>query len=841
MSAARLRFALVIVPVLISAAPPAKEPGLSAEDKKYLDGLLKDFLFDPPKDAERVGVKVTVRTVWGGAGEATRAGWHVPGENGKPGRVFFTDGGSIAAPPAKQMKNIDFVAVCRERYAQRAAPKKDAGDDPDFDEVFGQMRRTAVGSVGDGDLALAAWLYRRGEERLAARALAAGRGSEADLRADLAWSAFAGLVHAFMARADDEALAHGERLLKLYAKQVEAKEGGYPQAKQIVEDLKRRKKEGTFGKEPPEKWPDGFDKWDAKKKVAHLIAALEDVDARQDGQPGGIDLESDRRVEELIRVGDAAVPALIDVLEKDERLTRSVHFWRDFARQRTVMGVREAAVTALMAILRKPLFVPASTGDNFTARNKAIRQKIVKDLRAYWKEYGKLPFDERMMKILTDAKTSFAAKREAADNLATLPEDRRFRTTMAPVVIGGGQRKPNPAVKKFSKPTVAEAILAAMDAELTAFEANKGEGSRESIEGAYLGPLIDLDDRRVAPELAKRAAAAKTLRGRVQWAYAARALGESKPFTAFANDFRGGKVKFAAGEAGERELRNVVRALIEVGGADCDRALNALADPKHPQHEQVVKRVLEERNGFRDGPWLAHPFCLRVLRVALDDRTPTGGIYEIKQDKLVFDNKGWGHSGGVPDFLADKATRREKAQERVCDVAAETLNVVAAGLPLTHPLMKDADKRIDQMKQALDRPAGFRWASEHAAYALRMVPRGGFVPDVNPLDRAATADDVKAGKAIFHLDGKGKLADVKLPAVGVLKGEEKKDRPTRVVIVQAEVGPDEKVTYGVILRHEIRSMPASEVKDVKSFEQLDKEDKEAAEKAKKEAEKDMKE
>jgi hypothetical protein len=105
-------------------------------------------------------------------------------------------------------------------------------------------------------------------------------------------------------RANQEALDHGERLLRLYATEVKD-ERTYGQAKQIVDDLKRRQKNGTFGKTPAEKWPDGFDKWDAKKKTAYLI----------------------------------------DALESDERLTRAVHFWRDFARSRTVTSVREAVLT----------------------------------------------------------------------------------------------------------------------------------------------------------------------------------------------------------------------------------------------------------------------------------------------------------------------------------------------------------------------------------------------------------------------------------------------------------------------------------------------------------------
>jgi hypothetical protein len=71
---------------------------------------------------------------------------------------------------------------------------------------------------------------------------------------------------------------------------------------------------GTFGK-PPADLPKDFKDWDSAKKVEQLIQALDEVDARQWGQPGGIDLASDPRVRELITLGDAAVPALIDVVE----------------------------------------------------------------------------------------------------------------------------------------------------------------------------------------------------------------------------------------------------------------------------------------------------------------------------------------------------------------------------------------------------------------------------------------------------------------------------------------------------------------------------------------------
>ena len=150
-----------------------------------------------------------------------------------------------------------------------------------------------------------------------------------------------------------------------------------------------------------------------KNQVAYLIGQLDEVDARQWSQPGGVSLASDWRVEALIKIGEPAVPALIDCLETDERLTRSVHFWRDFSRDRTVLSVREATA-AVMSILRVSVFESRSTSDNFTSRGDEGAKEAAAKLRKYWETFGKLPFDEPMMKVLTDPKASPEAWREAA-------------------------------------------------------------------------------------------------------------------------------------------------------------------------------------------------------------------------------------------------------------------------------------------------------------------------------------------------------------------------------------------------------------------------------------------
>src|SRR5262245_14117802 len=123
MNARRLTLLFLIsAPLLVCTLAADNEPALTADDKKYLDGLMKDFLFDP-KGAERVSVKVEIRNAWAHSSEDTAQGWYVPGLDGARGRVYFTDGGVIAAPPAEQMKKVDFIAACKILYTP-VSPKK---------------------------------------------------------------------------------------------------------------------------------------------------------------------------------------------------------------------------------------------------------------------------------------------------------------------------------------------------------------------------------------------------------------------------------------------------------------------------------------------------------------------------------------------------------------------------------------------------------------------------------------------------------------------------------------------------------------------------------------------
>ena len=93
---------------------------------------------------------------------------------------------------------------------------------------------------------------------------------------------------------------------------------------------------------------------------------------------------------------------MIDDLERDIRLTRSVHFHRDFFRSRTIMGAHEAAYTALTGLLKTSFFGAASTGGNLTARGLEGRKAVADRIRAYWEKNRGVPLVERWYRTLAD-------------------------------------------------------------------------------------------------------------------------------------------------------------------------------------------------------------------------------------------------------------------------------------------------------------------------------------------------------------------------------------------------------------------------------------------------------
>lgn len=621
------------------------------------------------------------------------------------------------------------------------------------------------------------------------------------------------MAMAFGAASDREALALAQKIL---TQDPESK-----RATAVVNELKRRAAQKTFGRKPSDKAPSDIAAWAKPGKIPKLIAMLDEVCAEQHGFPGGVDLADDWRVKTLIRIGEPAVPALIDVIEHDDRLTRSVHSWR-MGIGCTILGVREAALTAVMSILKVRVFEAGFTGDNFTGRGPEAAKQAVEKLRAYWDRFGKFSFDERMMEIIRDPAITGEQLREAVESLAFTDDEVRYGTTVWTDSVRS-PKKPriNPAIAKFSNPTSAEAILSAMKRDLAAADDAKKDGEemadyvRKGIEAAYANALAGLGDKRIAASVLEVANGAPK-RQRLYLSSAAFRLGEAEGLVVICKELTDGKWPVESTDlyslAGD-----LLDLLLTSRLPEADAAIISLAK-RQEDLRMIIGLIFNAANTFVDRPrWVDTPIVVELLRSGLADTKQTGrystdgGSYNYTPLK----DGGWGSM--LPDYLKDPALRLAEAPERVCDQAALALSSMVWTLPVVNPLFRDNEQRMDALRKEIGR-FKYRAASraEHIAIMGDSFSQDWrLIPDIPPLTRPATAEDVAAGKAVFTLDGKGKRAALKLPAGAIFKADAKKPEPRRAIIIQAEIAPDGSTKYGVFYRGGVGVMTAGQLSEIK--------------------------
>ncbi|RYG35500.1 hypothetical protein EON81_12550 [bacterium] len=83
-----------------------------------------------------------------------------------------------------------------------------------------------------------------------------------------------------------------------------------------------------------------------ERRIPALIEALDDIDIQQLVRPFPLALERTPAVKALVAEGTAAIPALLDCIEKDRRLTRSVNIGLSESFERSLVSVKTAAVEA---------------------------------------------------------------------------------------------------------------------------------------------------------------------------------------------------------------------------------------------------------------------------------------------------------------------------------------------------------------------------------------------------------------------------------------------------------------------------------------------------------------
>ena len=370
-----------------------------------------------PRDCEYRQIEVTVGSVWGGSSVCKIHGWVLPNKSADQTQRFGIgwNGLVYALVSVGEPANIreDVLQFIKQDENARARYKIEHPDFPFF-RVHNASSEAASMSYETLLPLKASLLLRLGHTDLAEKVWSAWTtGTDADkkdpyliLSLEWAWALFDRAVTAHM-RGDD-------RLSLLSARALAGIKTSFPFLKpltQLLADEERRVNEKADPRTPA--LEEDLRIKDPRVRVDTLIRRLDEVVAFQHGQPGGVDLRESEIVKALIAQGDAAIEPLLNVIENDTRLTRSVSFSRAFHFHRHLIGVHEAAYAALVEILKTSNFAFGSEWETLK-QGLDERRAVAARIRRYLKEYGGLSLEERWYRILSNDDASADQWLEAA-------------------------------------------------------------------------------------------------------------------------------------------------------------------------------------------------------------------------------------------------------------------------------------------------------------------------------------------------------------------------------------------------------------------------------------------
>lgn len=461
--------------------------------------LFEQGLADP-RGCEYRAIEITTGGVWSNSGHLVAThGWVLPETPGQSARFAVAWNGLVypavsVGEPADLERDVRAMETEAGKMSGSRVMRKGRTPSGPF---FASYRNNEEGPVSLTMLhpIKACLLLRTGRADLAERVWAAGTGvpraakapkvdltqygvSYVTLANDLAWYHFDRAVCAHM-RGDDAVALADARMLTTFQAAVEAKAEamGYArpddlsnrgetkpyidflaQLPQLLADHERRAR-------APKRSPVPRPGTDKKARIAALIADLDEVSVRQFGQPGGVSLGESPTVQALVAEGDDAVEPLIADFERDVRLTRSVHFFRDFHRSRTIMGAHEAAYTALVGLLKTTFFGPRTTGGNLTSRGLEGRIVVANEIRTFWEKNRDIPLIERWYRTLADDVARPNEWLQAAgnivqhENVTVIPGSTAFGMTVTTALPKGAKPKlRGETLREKKDPSVAELI-----------------------------------------------------------------------------------------------------------------------------------------------------------------------------------------------------------------------------------------------------------------------------------------------------------------------------------------------------------------------------------------------
>ena len=271
--------------------------------------------------------------------------------------------------------------------------------------------------VDQANIALPALLYLLGETDEAERRLEnLGISSDSGIALynHLAYRYKQQVAQCLVERSDLEARAWAENLVSVVALRnanpVKFREYSFgagvdpEKPEQILRDATRRVE---HPKSPPDL--EAIKQLEQTERFPALIEALDEVSVVMPEDHSTIEWSQDKLVSAIIAEGEPIIPTLLDTLEKDERLTRTIQISPGFMRPSIIFTVRTAAWAALTSI-----WPMAGTVEGELAPDKVDR------LRLLWERTGKLTPPERWLEVLRDDAAGAKGWLAAAQGLTRL-------------------------------------------------------------------------------------------------------------------------------------------------------------------------------------------------------------------------------------------------------------------------------------------------------------------------------------------------------------------------------------------------------------------------------------
>jgi hypothetical protein len=578
------------------------------------------------------------------------------------------------------------------------------------------------------------------------------------------------------------------------------------------------------------------DEHDKKARIRALVADLENVAVLQNSNPGYPNLSATSVVQKLIKEGDDAVEPLLDVLEHDDRLTRSVSYWRDFSKGRNIIGVHEPAYVALCGILRTHSF------DSVGAENSSPRNRTAAAVRGYWTRFKGMPPEWRRFTILADDKASPNQWLEAASAIAE-PE-----TEVDGKRVGGKARMRGESLWAKQSPTVSE-LIARRVAQMTKLD----PAANVSLDQIT---KLALCLARWNPEGARPTLKWLVIHAQAQCAAETSAGGD--PFLH----------SFFSGYGPGRSLATLTIAQVRCGDAKSleeysawmrTMSITELASsipmifepmwtyPRHPAITELGEWLFNDARS----PW---PFLLRSANRAnlAIVRSPLLGVRAFrKQIQSLLRNKsklgtitvsapvvvppGRRFPGAMNGHFSMEISKRTQTGDfdesdplaipgvpltlRICDYVGWELSDVA-GLPEFQPYWpeKNRDDVLRAVSSFLDQ-FGDRFARPDGTPEMTQLLDSGTAALIFPdVGHPATPEDVKNGLAIFSLGVDARARVQTLASRPLFATWKRADRSgtkeTFGLVWQAEVTQEQgapRVYYGFVGHHTFAKVPAEQI------------------------------